>query len=216
MRGPRSSPSPYAGADPLVDPVHPVPPGFPSDRTPPEFTQPRIRFHPVAAAEGARNDQGVMNRFIPISLIVAALAAFACGGNPPAEEALDAAEKNVEQASDAIEDMQKSVQELESEQKDLREQLDSTVRRQAQLWEQQLAAYRERVTRLPADAEQRLKPELAALEDRVAELRQKLDAYATAVADAEPELRTEVETAIADLRTEFKEIERSLGEAAGE
>ena len=143
--------------------------------------------------------------------VSAILVLLACGGSDaPPREALDSAEENVEQASEGIDAMQEDVRNLESEASDLREQLDATVRTQVHLWQQQIRTYRERLTGLPAEDEQRLGPEIDALEERVSALEARLESYASATADAAPRLRQEIDEAVQELRARFAELEESI------
>ena len=158
-------------------------------------------------------------RLIPCFAVVlmSLFALAACGGGETApERALDAAEERVEEASEGIDEMQQEVESLHDEQARLRDDLDAAANRQVHLWEERLQAYRERLTRLPAEAERRLEPELAELERRVESLRATLDEYAAATADTADEpsqLKTEVDAAIDELRRDFEEIDSSLREA---
>jgi chromosome segregation ATPase len=147
-----------------------------------------------------------------VSITFMALAA--CGGGKTApERALDAAEERVEEASEGIDEMQQEVASLHDEQARLRDDLDAAASSQVHLWEERLQTYREQLIRLPAEAEQRLEPELAQLERQVESLRATLDEYAAATADEASQLKTEVDSAIDGLRRDFDEFDQSLREA---
>jgi chromosome segregation ATPase len=148
------------------------------------------------------------------ALVTLALAA-GCGGEvPAAKESLESAQDNVERADRAIDEMQDTVRSLESEQARLRKKLESTVRKQVDLWQQQLAVYREQLTRLPAEAEERLEPELDTIHTEVEALDETLKRYASAAVEQAPRIRTELEEKISELRNSFARFDQAFREAS--
>lgn len=145
-----------------------------------------------------------------VSALLLLTALAACGGEGPAEEALDAAEDKVEEASDAIDDMQQDTRTLRLEAASLRQDLDASVRKQAELWSRELEVYRERLERLPAAAERRLAPELKQLEGEVTALQARLEDYSSAAAETAPRLKEEIDGALSDLQASFDSFEESL------
>jgi chromosome segregation ATPase len=131
------------------------------------------------------------------------------------EQALDAADDQLDEAASAIDQIESKKDQLGEAVDSAQEQLKATAEKQVNLWKSNLDAFKTRITDLPAEQEQQFSGRLQQLQTGVQQLEDALGNYTDQGADAATDAWQQVKSKLDELARQFESFTRDLDDAAG-